>query len=89
MVFPASGINALGCVYVCGRSFVPAPATGMIAFIVKPYLPWAEHLVYNTILLSLETGCESNTFCLNGMLDTGCWILDEPQLSKGLKIQNT
>ena len=32
-VLPASGINALGCVYVCGRSFVPAPATGIIAFI--------------------------------------------------------
>jgi hypothetical protein len=30
---PASGINALGWVYVCGLSFVPAPATGIIAFI--------------------------------------------------------
>jgi hypothetical protein len=26
-------MSALGCVYVCGRSFVPAPATGIIAFI--------------------------------------------------------
>lgn len=32
MVLPASGINALGCVYVWGRSLVPAPATGIIAF---------------------------------------------------------
>jgi len=30
---PASGISAFGWVYVCGRNFVPAPATGMIAFI--------------------------------------------------------
>ena len=33
MVLPAIGINAFGCVYVCGRSFAPAPATGIIAFI--------------------------------------------------------
>ena len=32
-VFPARGIRALGCVYVCGLSFVPAPATGIIDFI--------------------------------------------------------
>jgi hypothetical protein len=32
-VLPAIGINALGWVYVCGLSFVPAPATGIIAFI--------------------------------------------------------
>ncbi len=32
MVLPAIGIKALGCVYVSGRSFVPAPATGMMAF---------------------------------------------------------
>ena len=33
IVLPANGIKALGWVYVCGLSFVPAPATGMIAFI--------------------------------------------------------
>jgi hypothetical protein len=33
MVLPAIGINAFGCVYVWGRNFVPAPATGIIAFI--------------------------------------------------------
>ena len=51
MVLPASGINALGCVYVCGRSFVPAPATGIIAFMLKTNLPWAVHLVYNCVFL--------------------------------------
>ena len=32
MVCPAKGINAFGCVYVCGRNLVPAPATGIMAF---------------------------------------------------------
>jgi hypothetical protein len=29
------GIKALGWVYVSGRNFVPAPATGIIAFTKK------------------------------------------------------
>jgi hypothetical protein len=33
-VLPARGISAFGCVYVWGRSLVPAPATGIKAFIV-------------------------------------------------------
>ena len=39
IVLPAKGIRALGWVYVWGRNFVPAPATGIIAFIA---------LVFNT-----------------------------------------
>jgi hypothetical protein len=42
MVFPAKEIRALGWVKVCDLSFVPSPATGMIAFIAAIVL--IEHM---------------------------------------------
>ena len=62
IVFPASGISALGCVYVCGRSFVPAPATGMIAFIRiflvdRPLVP---------ARISFVNACENSEFYFAG-----------------------
>jgi hypothetical protein len=38
MGLPATGINGLGCVYVCGRSLVPTPATGMMTFIIGEFI---------------------------------------------------
>jgi hypothetical protein len=38
IVLPAIGIKAFGWVYVCGRSFAPAPATGIIAFIRSSFV---------------------------------------------------
>ena len=31
--FAATGTSAFGCVWVCGLSLLPIPATGIIAFI--------------------------------------------------------
>jgi hypothetical protein len=53
IVLPAIGISALGCVYVWGLSFVPAPATGIIAFI-DHFFDGLTHIAWLTAIVSVE-----------------------------------